>query len=135
MPAAIQCPTCQKEYPWKPELAGKRVKCSNCGTVISVPSDAPKAEVDELYELADDGPSPRAQHGVSDLQSVATTAAVEVDNSKQFPCPYCGQMLDPGTTMCVFCGSSLEGALPETPATPLATAIQSAPPVATKPVV
>src|SRR5439155_16690838 len=91
---------------------GKRVKCV-CGELIDVPTIAPKAEVDELYDLADDAPTNKPQHGITDLQSAATTAAVAVDDSRQFPCPYCGEKLDPGSTMCVFCGSNLEGALPE----------------------
>jgi hypothetical protein len=132
MPATIQCPGCQREYPWKPDLAGKRVKCT-CGQIMDVPAIAPKAEVDELYDLAED-PTPRGQHAISDLQSIATEAAVAVDESRQFPCPYCGEKLDPGSMMCVFCGSNLEGAIPET--TPVApSAMASAPPVATKPVV
>jgi hypothetical protein len=133
MPATILCPSCQKEYPWKPDLAGKRVKCT-CGEVIDVPTVAPKAEVDELYDLADD-PSPKAQHGVADLQSVATAAAVAVDDSRQFPCPYCGEKLNPGSMMCVFCGSNLEGAIPETAQRTVPTAMQAAPPVATRPVI
>jgi hypothetical protein len=133
MPAVIQCPSCQKEYPWKPDLAGKRVKCK-CGELIDVPAAAPKAEVDELYDLADD-PAPKGQHAIGDLQSAATTAAVAVDNSRHFPCPYCGEKLDPGSTMCPFCGSNLEGALPESAVISVPTAVQAAPPVATRPVV
>jgi len=132
MPAVIQCPACQKEYPWKPDLAGKRVKCK-CGELIDVPVAAPKAEVDELYDLAE--PIETPGHPILDLQSAATTAAVAVDNSRQFPCPYCGQNLDPGSTMCVFCGSSLEGTVPEAAPRAVPTAIQAAPPVASRPVV
>ena len=109
MPAVIHCPSCQKEYPWKPDLAGKRVKCK-CGQTIEVPVGVPTGEIDELYDLADDGPKSKPQHAIADLQSVATTAAVAVDDSHQFPCPYCGEKLDPGSMMCLFCGSDLQGA-------------------------
>ncbi len=134
MPAVIHCPSCQKEYPWKPDLAGKRVKCK-CGQTIEVPVGVPTGEIDELYDLADDGPKSKPQHAIADLQSVATTAAVAVDDSHQFPCPYCGEKLDPGSMMCLFCGSDLQGALPANAVRTVQTAQQAAPPVAHRPVV
>jgi hypothetical protein len=36
-PTSIVCPSCGKRYGYKPELAGKRVKCK-CGGVIGVPA-------------------------------------------------------------------------------------------------
>ena len=53
----FSCNSCQKTYAWKPQLAGKRVKCK-CGSPISVPSedpalaDAPPAEFEDFYALA-----------------------------------------------------------------------------------
>jgi len=52
----FSCDGCQRNYTWKPELAGKRVKCK-CGKVISVPQSIdppPAAEEDDLYALAED---------------------------------------------------------------------------------
>jgi len=48
------CDGCKRSYSWKPELAGKRVKCK-CGHVMTVPQEPPKPEVEEdaLYALAD----------------------------------------------------------------------------------
>jgi hypothetical protein len=43
------CDACGKAYRWKPELAGRRVKCA-CGHVMTAP-DAPPAEEEELYDL------------------------------------------------------------------------------------
>src|SRR5215471_14931347 len=62
VPAVITCPTCSKEYRWKPELAGKRVKCK-CGEVIAVPASQPEPEANDLYDLADDGSGPAGGHG------------------------------------------------------------------------
>src|SRR5947208_2761406 len=39
MAGAIQC-ECGKQYPWKPELAGKRARCK-CGNVVSIPAQSP----------------------------------------------------------------------------------------------
>src|SRR5436190_18637605 len=44
-PTSIVCPSCGKRYAYKPELAGKRVKCK-CGGVISVPAPPPAAVAD-----------------------------------------------------------------------------------------
>src|SRR5688572_18255203 len=36
----ITCQQCQKQYRVKPELAGKRVRCVQCGFAVSVPGDS-----------------------------------------------------------------------------------------------
>jgi hypothetical protein len=46
------CDACGKAYRWKPELAGRRVKCA-CGHVMTAPA-APPAEEEELYDLVPD---------------------------------------------------------------------------------
>jgi predicted Zn finger-like uncharacterized protein len=38
MPLAVVCPHCGKQFNAKDELAGKRVKCSQCAGVISIPA-------------------------------------------------------------------------------------------------
>lgn len=38
----FKCAGCARQYKWKPELAGKKVKCK-CGTAIEVPSQMPTA--------------------------------------------------------------------------------------------
>jgi hypothetical protein len=58
----IVCDGCGKTYKWKPQLAGKRVKCA-CGAVVTVPTAAvaeEPAELDDLYALASDAESKRA---------------------------------------------------------------------------
>ncbi|MGE0608621.1 MAG: hypothetical protein AB7O62_16120 [Pirellulales bacterium] len=41
MSVQVQCPKCAKQFKAKPELAGKRVKCSQCGAVITIPGGSP----------------------------------------------------------------------------------------------
>jgi hypothetical protein len=52
----FKCDGCGRSYTWKPELAGRRVKCK-CGQVMSVPKESPAAAQDDnddaLYALAD----------------------------------------------------------------------------------
>jgi hypothetical protein len=52
------CDVCFKAYRWRPELAGRRVKCA-CGRVMTAPS-APPAEEEELYDLVPDDEPKRA---------------------------------------------------------------------------
>lgn len=51
--ATFACPQCGKHWTWKPQLAGKKVKC-RCGAVFSAPQDAPSAAgpPDDLYDLS-----------------------------------------------------------------------------------
>jgi hypothetical protein len=58
----FSCNGCQRNYTWKPEIAGKRVKCK-CGNVITVPQniDPPATEEDDLYALAEDAEKAAAQ--------------------------------------------------------------------------
>src|SRR5690606_41512501 len=55
MSAPITCGGCHKQYKWKPDLAGKKVKCK-CGTVIAVPAQPqpPEPDDDDLYAFADE---------------------------------------------------------------------------------
>ena len=41
MPQMLACANCKKRYLWKPEYAGKRVRCSNCGEVLQMPAGRP----------------------------------------------------------------------------------------------
>jgi hypothetical protein len=105
MPAVIQCPNCQKEYRWKPELAGKKVKCK-CGEEFGVPKDEPAVEGNDLYDLADEPVKPA--QGASDLQAAATASPVALADGRHFQCPYCNEMIEATSTLCVFCGSPLQ---------------------------
>ena len=35
MAESIQCPNCQQTYPFKAELAGKNVRCAQCGSTFA----------------------------------------------------------------------------------------------------
>ena len=52
----IVCGSCGRQYSWKPELAGRTVKCK-CGAAIVVPRESPVAAVaaPDGYDLAAEG--------------------------------------------------------------------------------
>ncbi len=89
----FSCKQCGKTYKWKPEFAGKKVKCK-CGYVMTAPaqmsgaSDEP--DLDALYDLADEGKAAAA----------AAPAMIR--------CPSCQSDLAPGTTVCESCGFNLK---------------------------
>ncbi|MBA3272636.1 MAG: hypothetical protein H0T11_02020 [Chthoniobacterales bacterium] len=93
----ISCAGCGRQYRWKPELAGKKVRCG-CGHVVEVPLEErpPEPPVedleDDLYALAEEKkPSPRAG---------------AVDDSAD-RCPSCQQAVEVGSVACVNCGFNL----------------------------
>src|SRR4051794_21497346 len=61
-PPRITCSGCGKTYVWKPELAGKRVKCK-CGEAMTVPASmeaaAPPPQEEDLYDLAPSSEPPK----------------------------------------------------------------------------
>jgi len=55
-PSSFQCNGCGKRYRWRPELAGRAVRCS-CGAMIVIPQSA--AEGEEPYGIAEPQPAQR----------------------------------------------------------------------------
>src|SRR3954468_2807033 len=92
----FNCSACKKQYRWKPELAGKKVKCK-CGQVMTAPAEPPAKEPDPdaLYDLADDAPpSPKK------AAPPAAAAAPSQQADAGFRCPSCGADMVPGTILC-----------------------------------
>jgi len=84
--ATFECPSCGKRFRWKPDYAGRRVKCK-CEQVIQVPAHDPAEtaalEVDDAV-----APPPPA--------TASPTAAQQ--------CPSCGAGANAGAVICVECG-------------------------------
>src|SRR5688500_8569735 len=87
------CSACGKQYKWKPELAGRKVKCK-CSHVMIVsktpPAAPPEADVnDALYDLA---------------ESEKASARMQQEESVGFRCPSCKGELAVGALTCASCG-------------------------------
>ena len=93
MDVKFSCDQCGKTYKWKPEFAGKKVKCK-CGYVMTAPKAPPVAadepDLDALYDLAEDGKAAAA----------AAPAMIR--------CPSCTGEMEPGTQVCPSCGFNLK---------------------------
>jgi hypothetical protein len=94
----FSCNSCGKSYKWKPEFAGRKVKCK-CGFTMTAPATPPNAaavsdepDLDAMYDLASAG------------QEAAKMEAA----SPTFRCPSCQASLEPGVTVCTECGFNLK---------------------------
>lgn len=93
----FSCGKCGKSYKWKPELAGKKVKCK-CGQIMAAPAEEPVAAEPEV-----------------DLDGLYELAAEEKKASKRqreepvgFRCPACHNELAIGAVLCTSCGFNVK---------------------------
>src|SRR5687768_4012239 len=96
------CDACGKQYKWKPELAGRRVKCK-CTHVMTVPKSlpaAPEADLDGLYDLA---------------EAEKASARKQQDEPVGFRCPSCQGDLPVGALACAACGFDLRSGATSAP--------------------
>ena len=115
----VQCGSCGKQFAAKPELAGKRVKCSGCGNPITVPAAAGAA--------APAKPSPprpkAAQHAAAQRPAAPQSSLADILEDKapgellkptmlrpgETLCPQCNAAVPYGGSICVKCGLDLRG--------------------------
>ena len=93
MSEMIRCESCQKEYNWKPELAGKRGKCK-CGAVVEFPAEIQQPEQDNLgiYDVSEAEPTPPAATIPSALSTPAARLQTPSPVLGYAPPPLPGQM-------------------------------------------
>jgi len=124
------CPTCGKQYRFKPEIAGKKAQCKGCGSKFVSP--AVEGEPARLLELG----STASAEPAAPLQAAAPPAAppalaiapaddgyelalpgndpISLSPAKpeavvkhQGKCPQCGSKLKPEAILCLNCGYNL----------------------------
>ncbi|QNN22952.1 hypothetical protein HED60_11965 [Planctomycetales bacterium ZRK34] len=123
----IVCEGCGKKYRWKPELAGKKVKCK-CGQVLEIPDppqeDDPNDDSFGAIELADVGESSHAKPAPpkpskpdkpaspigevkiagGDIEPVGLGGGEDDEADDSGNCPSCGQPLAIDAVLCIQCG-------------------------------
>ena len=107
--AKFSCQGCGKTYKWKPEFAGRKVKCK-CGYVMTAPAAPPappaaedEPDLDALYDLAADG------------KAAAATAP------PMMRCPSCQSEMEVGSTECPTCGFNMKKGKPAKKQQPVAS--------------
>jgi hypothetical protein len=110
----FSCDGCGKSYAWKPEIAGKRVKCK-CGGKLTVPATDPAAShaepdgmggFDDLMALADGVPAGEAAYAPA--PAAAATVRSSGRSAGGGSCPSCGAGVDAAAVLCVNCGHNLK---------------------------
>ncbi len=132
--ATVSCPACAKRVRFKPELAGKKLRCT-CGQVFRMPKH-PAGQAVAVDDPATTPGSPFKKGNADDAQAAAAAMAkksLKVDpgaggaydladdtvsilpkEEKKAPvanqgkCPKCGSKLKPEAVICINCGFNLQ---------------------------
>lgn len=115
----FSCERCGKQYKWKPEFAGRKVKCK-CGFVMTAPAKFPELVAAGKKQAPDhdDGPNLDALYDLADEGKQAAAAAPAM-----IRCPHCRNEMEPGQGVCPSCGFDLKtGAKPSRKSAAAATA-------------
>ena len=108
MTIAVQCRSCQKRFTAKDELAGRKVKCPQCGGVLTIPKPRAAPEVArQATEPADDyglASPPPGETGPSTAVPAGGTEKAPDSGPKGPKCPSCEAAMKPGAVICVECG-------------------------------
>ncbi len=109
------CPSCQKKYRVKDELAGKAAKCSKCNERFKVPTPAAALEpLDELTDgnslgdwFDDELSASKSMTAATASPSASPAKSPTPKSSGSNECSACGSRLTPGAVICVACGFDL----------------------------
>src|SRR6185437_14268832 len=101
-PENFSCDGCGKSYRWKPEFAGRRIKCK-CGFVMTAPAPAPAAKRQSEHESSDEPDMDALYSLAAEGQQAEKAGATAVG----VRCPSCRAQLEPGAAVCSQCGFNL----------------------------
>lgn len=135
---SFACPGCGKQYKWKPDVAGKKVRCAKCNLKVRVPA-AGGAKAEALEPIPGGGaPAPKAAAKPAAPAKPARPAAdddyelnlddelaglapkgpvqpISLDAGGAAPggatagkCPSCNAKVKPGAVICLNCGFNLQ---------------------------
>lgn len=92
----IACPQCGKQYRWKAELAGKKVRC-RCGEKFRIAEPSPAAAAD-TYELS-------AGSGAGSPLADVLPRQSDQARSTERRCPNCNTKISDQAVICINCGT------------------------------
>lgn len=100
------CPSCGRQFGWKPELAGRSAKCK-CGNTIKVPAQPPAAAAPAAV-AAESNPLDGYDFHEAAAAAPPKRAAAAPAADAGLRCPSCQNPLQPGAVICVHCGFNLK---------------------------
>ena len=124
--ATVSCPACSKRVKFKPQLAGKKLRCA-CGQVFRMPREAegqavalddpPVAEPQNEAAAAAEALAKKSlkvtpgEGGTYDLSDDSVSILPKEDpkpsRSGKGKCPKCGHAVKPEAVICINCGFNL----------------------------
>lgn len=117
---AVHCPACNTAYPWKPAIAGRKVKC-RCGAVMRMPmvggvpatlEHAPESKLNAQPQeeaLLEPVETPEESYDLALPEEEAARLAPQLDVKavrNKGRCPSCGLSVKPEAAICLNCGYS-----------------------------
>ena len=85
-PQRIVCPACGRSGPYRPELAGKRLKCK-CGGTIQVPAaSGPEDQSEEPLRPEPIAPAPEGRNPIRPMIRMRVTTSGSRMNRKNARC-------------------------------------------------
>ena len=103
MAITAQCGSCNKKFKANEQLAGKRVKCPQCGGVITIPVPQPAESHGSMASLLDEESVPATPAPKPKPKAPAAIAK---------KCPSCSAEITAGAVLCVNCGFDLRTGKP-----------------------
>lgn len=101
----VKCAQCGKAFRWKPDLAGRKVRCNACQQVFVMPASPPGAGTPparaDTSSTENDDSGYELNMDAAPLQSPAKQAGGK-------KCPSCGQSIRPEAVICINCGFHLK---------------------------
>lgn len=108
MTIAVQCGSCRKRLTAKDKLAGRKIKCPQCGGVLTIPKPAAAPEAPRKpTEPPDDYAVASPPAGEPGSSTAGTAGAAEKAPDTGPKCASCGASLKAGAVICVECGYDL----------------------------
>ena len=101
MSISVNCDVCGKTLKAPDSNAGKKAKCPQCGSIVTIPEPIYDAEEAGGNEPHDDGSAPSDADPFVGIGSF-DSQSVSVDDERK-PCPMCGEMIVATAAKCRFC--------------------------------
>jgi len=108
MPIPVQCGSCRKRFSAKEQLAGRTVKCPQCGGALTIPASCPEPEtVRRETESSDEDALAPPPARVAEPSTSAGASGESTASTPEVACPSCNATLKTGAVLCVQCGYNL----------------------------
>lgn len=105
MAIAVQCGSCRKRFSAKEELAGRKVKCPQCGAVLTIPKPRPEPETArQITDLLDEYEMAAHPAGETHTSNAGTAGDPGIAPDTASQCSSCGASLAAGAVICLECG-------------------------------